>query len=365
MKDDLLYKIAITKIPKVGAITAKNLISYCGGVKAVFEASQKELFNIPGVGAKVAENIRNHSVLEDAQKELDFIKKNEVQCLFYMDEKYPQRLKHFDDSPVLLYFRGNAELNHHRIVSIIGTRTPSAHGKAICEEIVKELADYDVMVISGLAYGIDVTAHRKSVSMNIPTVGVLGHGFNMIYPYEHKNVSEEMMKNGGILTEYTHLVGPNREHFPMRNRIVAGMCDALIVVETKEKGGSMITANLANGYNKNVFAIPGRARDKKFGGGNFLIKNHKAQLIESAEDVVKIMCWEQFEKNKNIQKQLFVELTDKQQLVVDVLRKEDEVSVDKLSYVTKLQPSEVSSSLLELEFKGLVKTLPGKRYMLV
>ena len=365
MENDLLYKIAITQIPKVGCITAKNLISYCGGVKAIFEASQKELFRIPGIGAKVAENIRNHAILENAQKELDFIKKNNIQCYFYTDKKYPQRLKHFDDSPVLLYFRGNAELNHHRIVSIIGTRTPSAYGKAICEEIVTELAAYDVLVISGLAYGIDVTAHKKSISMNIPTVGVLGHGLNMIYPYEHRKTSEQMMENGGVLTEYTHLKEPLREHFPMRNRIVAGMCDALIVVETKEKGGSMITANLANGYNKNVFAIPGRARDKKFGGGNFLIKNHKAQLIESAEDVVRIMCWEQFEKNKNIQKQLFVELTERQQSLVDILKNENEVSVDKLSYVTQLQPSEVSSLLLELEFKGLVKTLPGKRYMLI
>jgi len=210
-----------------------------------------------------------------------------------------------------------------------------------------------------------VTAHKKSVLMNIPTVGVLGHGMKMMYPHEHQNISEEMMQNGGILTEYTHEAGPDREHFPMRNRIVAGMCDALIVVETKKKGGSMITAELANGYNKDVFAIPGRARDKKFGGCNHLIKNHKALLIESAEDVVEIMRWEQLEKNRNIQKQLFVELTGKEQSMVDILRSENEVSIDKLSYVSKLQPSEVSSLLLKLEFMGLVKTLPGKRYMLI
>ncbi len=365
MNNDLLYKIAITKVPKVGAITAKNLVSYCGGAKAVFDATQKELMKIPGIGRTLAGNIRHHNVLEEAEKELEFIVKNNIQCLFYTDEKFPQRLKHFNDSPAMLYFKGNAELNHHRIVSIIGTRTPSPHGKVICEELVAELQKYNVMIISGLAYGIDVTAHRKSVSLNIPTVGVLGHGLSMMYPPEHKNVSEKMMANGGVLTEFTHREGPDREHFPMRNRIVAGMCDALIVVETKEKGGSMITAELANGYNKDVFAIPGRARDKKFGGGNLLIKNHKAQLIESADDVVGIMRWEQFEKNKNIQKQLFVELTEKEQVVVDILRNENEVAIDKLSYVSKLQPSEVSSLLLELEFKGMIKPLPGKRYMLV
>jgi len=365
MKNELLYKIAITKVPKVGPITTKNLVSYCGGARNVFEATQKELIQIPGIGRTLAENIRNHNILEEAEKELEYIKANKIQCLFYTDDKYPQRLKHYNDSPALLYFKGNAELNHHRIVSIIGTRTPSAHGKAICEEIVEELKAYNVLIVSGLAYGIDVTAHRKSVLMKIPTVGVLGNGFGTIYPYEHRKVSDEMIENGGILTEYTHLQGPDREHFPMRNRIVAGMCDALIIVETKKKGGSMITAELANGYNKDVFAIPGRARDKRFGGCNFLIKNHKALLVESAEDIINTMRWEQFEKNKNIQKQLFVELSGKEQSVVDILKSENEVSIDKISYTAQMQPSEVSSLLLELEFKGLVKTLPGKRYMLI
>lgn len=365
MNNELLYKIALTKIPKVGPITAKNLVSYCGGAKNVFEATQKELVQIPGIGRVLAENIRKNTILNEADEELAYIKANDIQCLFYTDSNYPQRLKHYHDSPAMLYFKGNAELNHHRIISIIGTRTPSAHGKAICEEIVEELAKYNVLIVSGLAYGIDVTAHKKSVLMKIPTVGVLGNGLGSIYPYEHRRVSNEMIQNGGILTEYTHLQGPDREHFPMRNRIVAGMCDALIVVETKQRGGSMITADLANGYNKDVFAFPGRARDKRFGGCNFLIKNHKALLIESAEDVVNVMRWEQIEKNKNIQKQLFVELNGKQQTVVDILKTENEVSIDKLSYTTQMQPSEISSLLLELEFKGLVKTLPGKRYMLV
>lgn len=365
MKNELLYQIALTKIPLVGSITAKTLVSYCGGAKAVFEATKKQLLEIPGVGKAVVSNIKNHNVFEEAELELEFIKAQNIQCLFYTDEKYPQRLKHFDDSPSLLYYKGNADLNHPRIVSIIGTRKPSAYGKAICEEIVEELLPYNVLVISGLAYGIDVTAHKKSVLMKIPTVGVLGHGFNMVYPPEHRRVTNDMIEHGGVLTEYTHLEEPLREHFPMRNRIVAGMCDALIVVETMKKGGSMITADLANGYNKDVFALPGRARDKKFGGCNFLIKNHKAQLIENGDDIVNIMRWEQFEKNKNIQTQLFVQLSDREQKVVDVLKEESEVSIDKLSHTTTLLPSEVSSLLLELEFKGLVKTLPGKRYMLI
>jgi len=331
----------------------------------VFEASQKELLKIPGVGRVAASNIRRHNVLELAEKEIEFMEKHDIQCLFYTNEKYPQRLKHYNDSPALLYYKGNADLNHHRIVSIIGTRKPSVYGKTLCEDIVENLVNYDVLVVSGLAYGIDVTAHRKSVEKKIPTVGVLGHGMSRIYPPEHRLIAEDMTEHGGILTEYTFEQGPDREHFPMRNRIVAGMCDALIVVETKLKGGSMISAELANGYNKDVFAIPGRAKDKKFGGCNYLIKNHKALMVESAEDIVGIMRWEQLDETKNIQKQLFVELSEREQKVVDILKNENEMAIDKLSYSTQMLPSEISSLLLELEFKGLVKTLPGKRYVLI
>lgn len=365
MRNDNLYKIAITQIPGIGPVTARTLVSYCGGVKAVFEASKKELLQIPSIGPKTAKLIHEFRSFELAEHELEFIEKHDIECIFYTDDKYPQRLRNYDDAPTLLFFKGNAELNHSRIVSIIGTRMASVYGKAICEEIVEQLQQYNVMILSGLAYGIDVTAHKKSVESNIPTVGVLGNGMSNIYPPEHTKIANSMMENGGVLTEYTHKVQPSREHFPMRNRIVAGMCDALIVVETKTKGGSMITAELANGYNKDVFAIPGKANDKKFGGCNFLIKNHKAQLIESGNDVAAIMRWEELDESKNIQKQLFVELNGKEQIVIDALKAEDEITIDKLSFTTQFQPSEVSALLLELEFKGLVKPLPGKRYILI
>ena len=365
MRNDNLYKIALTQISGIGPVTARMLVSYCGGVKAVFEASKKELMQIPGIGPKTAKLVHDYDAMELAEQELEFIEKHEIECIFFTDEKYPQRLRNYDDAPTLLYFKGNANLNHPRIVSVIGTRMASVYGKTICEEIIEELQQYDVMVVSGLAYGIDVTAHKKSVESNIPTVGVLGNGLSNIYPHDHKRIANEMMEAGGVLTEFTHKVQPSREHFPMRNRIVAGMCDALIVVETKRKGGSMITAELANGYNKDVFAVPGRAKDKKYGGCNYLIKNHKAQLIESGKDVASIMRWEELDESKNIQKQLFVELNGREQIVIDALKNEDEITIDKLSFTTKFQPSEVSALLLELEFKGLVKPLPGKRYILI
>ena len=365
MRNDNLYKIALTQIPSIGPVTARMLVSYCGGVKAVFDASKKELLQIPGIGPKTAKIVSEYRGMELAEQELEFIEKHGIECIFFTDDKYPQRLRNYDDAPTLLYFKGNTDLNHPRIVSIIGTRMASVYGKAICEEIVEELKQYNVMILSGLAYGIDVTAHKKSVESNIPTVGVLGNGMSNIYPPEHTNIANKMMQAGGILTEYTHKALPSREHFPMRNRIVAGMCDALIVIETKKKGGSMITAELANGYNKDVFAVPGRANDKKYGGCNYLIKNHKAQLVESGKDVAGIMRWEELDESKNIQKQLFVELNGKEQIVVDALKAEDEITIDKLSFATQFQPSEVSALLLGLEFKGLVKPLPGKRYILI
>ena len=364
MDNSLLYKIAITKIPLVGTINAKNLISYCGGVEAVFFNSKKALLKIPGVGVETASSIVEQSVLKSAEAEIEFIEKHNIKSYFYLDEDYPARLKHYEDCPVMLYFRGNANLNHHRNVAIVGTRKPTPQGRIICEELVEGLQAYDVNIISGLALGIDVTAHKKSVDLGIDTVGVLGHGLSMIYPSQHKAIAEQMLERGGLLTEFTSQLTPEREHFPMRNRIVAGLCDALIVVETANKGGSMISAEIANAYNKDVFAVPGRLNDKTSAGCNRLIKTHKAALIESAKDISYIMRWEEVNKQA-IQKKMFVELNSEEQKIVDLLQEVDSVSIDKLSYQTSFTSSEMAGLLLGLEFKGMIKTLPGKRYMLV
>lgn len=362
---ELLFKIAITKIPKVGAKNARNLISYCGGVEAVFNASKKELLKIPGIGEHTVKCIINQDVLSIAEKEISFIEKHDIQPLFYLDKNYPARLKHFGDSPIMLYYKGNADLNHGRVISVVGTRKPTVQGIAQCEELIEGLKPYNPLIISGLAYGVDVTAHRKCLEVGIETIGVIGHGFNQIYPPQHRNVAQKMINQGGLLTEYTSDLGVEQAHFPMRNRIIAGLCDALVVVETKNSGGSMISANIANSYNRDVFAIPGRVKDKSSQGCNKLIKSHKAALLESAEDIAYVMRWEKEDTQRHIQKQLFVELSEQEQKIVSLLRSADNISIDRITYEYNYTTSEVAAILLELELKGLVRPQPGSIFVLV
>ena len=366
MNNQLLYQIGLTKIPSIGAKNAKLLVSYCGGVEAVFKTSAKDLVKIPGIGAKTAKKIAQQTVLKSAEKEIKFIERNNIQPLFYLDKTYPRRLKHYEDCPVMLYFKGKAELNTARIVGIVGTRKPTNRGKAFCEELVEQLREYNVLIISGLAYGIDITAHKKCVDLNIPTIAALGHSLDRIYPSSHRSTAIEMVKNGGLITEFTSGTAPDYMNFPMRNRIIAGMCDALIVVETAKKGGSIITANQANDYNKDVFAVPGRIKDKYSEGCNHLIKIHKAALLESAADIAYIMQWEaEKEKEKGIQRHLFVELEAIERQIVELLQNTESLDVDTIAFKMQLVVSDLSAWLLTLELKGIIKALPGKRYMLL
>ncbi|KAA3639633.1 MAG: DNA-protecting protein DprA [Bacteroidetes bacterium] len=363
--EDLFYKIAVTMIPDVGAVTTKSLISYCGGPQAVFEENKKNLEKIPGIGPALADKIVNHEVFEAAERELDFIQKFGIRPLFYLDKDYPARLKNFHDGPALLYYRGNADLNAYRTVAIIGTRKPTPKGVSVTENLVEGLKQFNVTTISGLAFGIDVAAHRKSLEMNIPTIGVLGHGLQKIYPAQHYDIASRMMENGGLLTEYWSFKKPDREHFPMRNRIVAGLCDALIVVESAKKGGSMITVNFANDYNKDVFAVPGRVGDENSQGCNLLIKSHRAALLESVHDLAYVMRWEEIDARKNIQRQMFNEFSEPEKLIVNLLRESEDVSVDTLAYKCGIVNSELAGLLLNLEFKGVIRAVPGNRYILL
>ncbi len=365
MTEELLYKIAITKIPKVGPVLSKNLIGYCGSAASVFKSKKQSLLKIPGIGAAIAKSILNGQGLAAAEKECEYLEREGIQALFYLDEVYPQRLKHYHDCPIILYYKGNANLNQERIISIVGTRQPTVQGKAACKEIVEGLKNYNALIVSGLAYGVDITAHKKSVEIGVPTVGVMGHGMSMVYPSEHKKVARQMLENGGLLTEFTYETGPEREFFPMRNRIIAGLCDALIVVETAEKGGSMISAHMANDYSKDVFAIPGRLNDEMSKGCNHLIKTHKASLLESVEDIAYVLRWDKNNEATSFQKSLFVELNDQEQKIVDLLKRAEDLSIDRLCFETNINSGKMASLLLDLEFKGLVKTKPGKRFVLI
>jgi DNA processing protein len=365
MSQQLPYQIALTRVPLVGAVTAKTLVSYCGSAEGVFTANRRELLKIPGIGPHIVDGINAAQPLLLAEAEMAFLEKHNVEAIFYTDDRYPTRLKQYPDCPAMLYFKGSdtALFQAERTVAIVGTRQPTDHGKAICAEIVEGLQPYGVLIVSGLAYGIDIAAHRQACTSGMPNIGVLGHGLATIYPEQHRSTAVKMLDNGGLLTEFTHTTGPDRENFPMRNRIIAGMCDALLVVETAATGGSMISASLAHQYERDVFAIPGRVRDAKSMGCNQLIKTNRAQLVESAEDLAKAMLWEETGKRKPIQPKLFNDLSPEETRLIDLIRQEPNIAIDNIAATTNIAPGTLVALLLGLEFKGLLRTLPGKRYV--
>jgi DNA processing protein len=366
--DSLLHQIALTLVPQVGAVTAKTLVSYCGSAQSVFQSSKKTLGKIPGIGPQTAQAVADSATaLSKAETEIAFLEKHGVEAVFYTDARYPARLKQCADGPPILYFKGSdlGLLQGERMLAIVGTRQPSEHGKAICEEIVEGLAAYGAVVVSGLAFGIDVTAHRKACAIGLPNIGALGHGLGSIYPSHHQSVALRMIENGGLLTEYAHQVRPDREHFPMRNRIISGLSDAVLVVETAESGGSIITVNFAERYGREVFAVPGRTHDAKSIGCNRLIRAERACLAESAADIAEKLNWElPGAAPKGRQTQLFLDLSPADSALVKLIREKPEIPIDELSMAAQLPPGELASRILDLEFRGIVRTLPGKRYIL-
>ena len=365
MRETLLKQIALTLIPGVGPVSARNLVSYCGGVEAVFREKKLNLEKIPSIGPLTAKAIVGHKVFERAEEECRFIEQNNLQTFFYLDQKYPKRLKNCHDAPLLLYFKGNADLNAEKIIGIVGTRNATAYGKSVTEQIVKDLGRHQVMIMSGLAYGIDICAHKASVLNNITNIGVLAHGLDMLYPGNHKTTAQKMLSAGGLLTEFPSKTNPDRENFPSRNRIVAGMCDAILVIESAEKGGALITADVANSYNRDVFAVPGNINNIYSSGCNKLIKENKAGLVETAEDIIKMMQWENEERKPVLhQQKLFLEFSGEEKLLLDILNEEPAVDLDTIAFTSKIPLGKVSALLLKLELSGVVKALPGKQFQL-
>ncbi len=360
----LVYKIALTQVPNIGSVLAKNLLSYCGTAEAVFNAKEFRLLKIPGIGKKYAQSILNFTDFSKAEKELEFIQKNNISVLFFSDSDYPQHLKQLNDAPLLLYKKGDFSFNTNYMVGIVGTREATKEGKEICEKIVADLKPYNVTIVSGLAYGIDVTAHKAAIKNAMPTVAVFAHGLDTIYPSQNKGTAEKMLANGAWVTEYPSNTTPDREHFPSRNRIVAGMCDAVIVVETDLKGGSMITADIAFSYSRDVFAIPSPPNAPKAKGCNWLIKNNKAALIESGDDVAYMMGWEKDTAATKPKTYSLPENLSADEKKIAATLKDIALGIDTISLQTKIAGNKVSLVLLELELKGLVKSLPGKVYKL-
>ncbi|MDP1620834.1 MAG: DNA-processing protein DprA [Bacteroidales bacterium] len=362
-EDKLLYQIGLTLIPGVGDVLGRKLVSLCGSAEAIFREPKRHLRKMPRVGDLLAQAIGNSEILSRAEKEVTFIERFRITPLFFQDTGYPHRLKSCIDSPVLLFYKGTADLNSSRVVGIVGTRKATDYGKNVTRELVAGLVQQQVLVVSGLAYGIDSCAHRYSLDCGLNTVGVLGHGLDCVYPWLHRPLAERMLTRGGLVTEFLSKTKPDRSNFPKRNRIIAGLCDAIIVVEAGRKGGALITADIANSYNRDVFAVPGRVTDLFSDGTNYLIRTNRAALVQKADDIEYLMGWkESAARVQTVQRKIFIEMTADEEKIVKYLQENGQTGIDEICIQTGLQMSKVSASLLNLEFEGVVKCLPGKVY---
>lgn len=366
--DKTLYRIALTQINGVGVMHARNLVQTMGDVEAVFTESTRRLEQIPKISKRLIAEIRHPDVMIRAEKELDFIIKNNIQPLFYTDDNYPQRLTNCIDAPILLYAKGNIDFNRKKIISIVGTRNSTKYGQEMCQKLIRELSDKipDILIVSGLAYGIDICAHRAALQNNLSTVAILGHGLDRIYPHVHRHTAVEMLENGALLTEFPSKTNPDRHNFVRRNRIVAGMADAVAVVESAEKGGSLITADIANSYFREVFAIPGRVSDNTSSGCNRLISDNRAVLLQDTDDLLKHLGWNSDKKQPQPkQRELFLNLTEDEEKIFNALNSVESMQVNTLAIELDTPVSELFFTLLELEMKNVVQALPGGVYKLM
>jgi len=365
MNEEILkYQISLTLITGIGNVNAKKLIAYVGSVEAIFKESKVKLMKIPGIGEFLATEIVKFQDFSKAEKEIEFCKKEKIVPHFYLTPSFPDRLKKLEDAPILLYVKGNVDFNKAKVISIIGTRKASSEGKENCEKLISDLktAGHEPIIVSGLAYGIDICAHKAALKNQFVTIAVLGHGLDVIYPAEHKSFSEKIENQGALITEFLSKSRIDKQNFVRRNRIVAGISDATIVVESAEQGGALITAELANAYGKDVFAFPGRVNDKYSVGCNKLIKKQKAVLIEDFKDIEYILGWEQNKAEKAVQTSLFYNFNEEEKLIINILKTEKELTIDAICIQANLPMSKISSILLNLEFAGAVRCLPGKIY---
>lgn len=358
----LQYQIALTLLTGGGKKKIRKILTHFEDSTDFFKASKHRLKTIPGIGEKFLQQLDRESALREAEKQVVYMDKHRIKTMFYTDAIFPYRLNQCEDAPVLMYTLGEMDCNMPRVVSIVGTRNASSYGRKICEDLLHSFVGKDIVVVSGLAYGIDIYAHKLCTELGIQTIGVLGHGLDRIYPQAHIPIAQKMLENGGLLTEFLPGSKPDRENFPMRNRIVAGMCDATIVIESGERGGSLITAELANDYARDVFAFPGDITREYSKGCNYLIQKNKAHLITSSDDFFEMMDWKDTTKTENKQLQLFAELDEQEQKIVTLLKESQEVSLDVLAIKTEIPVRLMSGILLGLELKGVVKALPGKRF---
>ena len=361
--NELLAALRLQSIPNIGDVTAKKLIAHCGNPEAIFRHKKAQLLKIDGIGTYTLQGLHDSEHREAAESEYEFIEKNKIGFSYFMDADHPTYLKHCIDSPVLLFKRGNIDLQGRKIISVVGTRNITSYGKAFCEKFVEDIAPLNPIIVSGFAYGVDIAVQKAAIKHGLQTIGCLAHGLNQIYPKVHAKYVNDVEKKGGFFTEFWSTSNPDRENFLKRNRIIAGMSEATVVVESAEKGGSLVTADIANSYNRDIFAVPGRAQDKYSTGCNNLIKQQKAHMLTSAADLVYLLDWDVAEKEtKTVQKQLFVELDNTEQSIYSYLQKDGKQLLDSIALACQLPIFKVSSTLLNMEMKGVIRPLPGKLF---
>lgn len=360
---ELISTLRLQQIPNIGDVTAKKLITHCGSANAIFKDKVQHLLKIDGIGQFTLKNLHDKNYLEAAESELEYIKKNDIAVVYFMDDDYPSYLKHCIDSPILLFKRGNIALENRKVIGIVGTRNITSYGTAFCEKLIEDLAPLNPIIVSGFAYGVDICIQKAAIKHGLQTIGCLAHGLNQIYPKVHAKYLADVEKNGGFYTEFWSTSNPERENFLKRNRIIAGMSEATIVVESAEKGGSLVTADIAHSYNRDVFAVPGRAEDKYSIGCNNLIKQQKAQMLTSAADLIYLLGWElDNKKAKAVQKQLFIDLDNEEQKIYSYLQTNGKQLLDTIALDCQFPIFKVSSTLLNMEMKGVIRPLPGKLF---
>jgi len=361
--DELFHLLVLQKVPNLGDASAKKLIRKVGSVEAIFKEKKHNLLKIDGIGAFKLKELLSKNNFALAEKELHFIEKENIQYAYFKEENYPEKLKHCLDGPVLIFYRGNIHLNKKRIISVVGTRKITTYGTAFCEKLISELAPLHPVIVSGFAYGVDITAHKAAIKNGLQTIGCLAHGLNQIYPKVHKKYAADIENNGGFITEFWSSDAFDKTNFLKRNRIIAGLSEATIVIESAEKGGSLVTADIATSYNRDVFAVPGRSTDSQSQGCNNLIKTQKAHVLTSAADVVYMLDWKlEEEKPKTIQKQLFVELTEEEKVIFNYLKENPKQQLDLIAIHCKIPVHKTTTILFGMEMKGVLRALPGKIY---
>ncbi len=363
---DKHYQLALHLTPKLGGIMIRHLVAHFGSAEKVFEANLKSLTRVQGIGETMARSILQKDGLREAESEFKNLEKNNTKLIFFTDKEYPKRLKSLYDSPAMLYWKGNLDFNEGIFLGIVGTRKATDYGRMVTEEIVQALANKGITIVSGLAYGIDIIAHRACLKQNVPTIGVMATGIDNIYPSGHAKNAQEMQANGGIITENRFGTKPDAARFPARNRIIAGMSDATIVVEAAEKGGALITAEYANNYNREVFAVPGNLNNSYSTGCNKLIRENKAQIFTGVDELLESMRWLPTTPLENSPRNFVLpeHFTQEESQIVALIRQHGEIQIDDLTWQSQIHASKLASLLLNLELQGFVRGLPGKRYSL-